>query len=104
MVYGQYSFGEKMKIIIGEEFKNDFTTREAGEKLRKIIITSNEKLELDFINVKIASASFFDEGIAKLAEEGWSSERVKTMLAFENIFSRDLELLKSVCLGRNIKI
>lgn len=93
-----------MKIVIGEDFKNDFTTREAGEKLRKMIIQANEKVDLDFINIKVASASFFDEGIAKLSEEGWSSEKIKEMVVFENIFSRDMELLKSVCSGRNIKI
>ena len=93
-----------MKIVIGEDFKNDFTTREAGEKLRKMIIQANEKVDLDFINIKVASASFFDEGIAKLGEEGWSSEKIKEMVVFENIFSRDMELLKSVCSGRNIKI
>jgi len=93
-----------MKIIIGQDFKNDYTTREAGEKLRKIIVQANEKIELDFTNIKVASASFFDEGIAKLVQEGWSSEKIKEMISFENIFNRDMELLKSVCLGRNIKI
>lgn len=93
-----------MKIIICEDFKNDFTTREAGEKLRKLIVQADEKVELDFINIKIASASFFDEGIAKLVLEGWSSEKVKEMISFKNIFSRDLELLKSVCTGRDLKI
>lgn len=93
-----------MKIIIGKDFKDDYTTREAGEKLRKIIVQANEKMELDFTDIKVASASFFDEGIAKLALEGWSSEKIQEMISFENIFNRDMELLKSVCLGRNIKI
>lgn len=93
-----------MKIVIESEFKDDFTTRVAGERLRKMIIQSTDKVVLDFINVKIASASFFDEGIAKLGNDGWSSKKIKETISFENIFKKDLELLKSVCLGRNIEI
>jgi hypothetical protein len=93
-----------MKIVIGNEFKNDFTTRVAGERLRKMIVQSTDKVVLDFVNVKIASASFFDEGIAKLGEEGWNSKKIKETVSFENIFKKDMELLRSVCLGRNIEI
>lgn len=93
-----------MKIIIRDKFKDDYTTRVAGEKLRKMIASTTEKIILDFSNVKIASASFFDEGIAKLSEENWDSNKVNAFLVFENLFKRDKELLISVCENRNIKI
>ncbi|MBP9681189.1 MAG: STAS-like domain-containing protein [Bacteriovorax sp.] len=93
-----------MKIIIKDMFKDDYTTRIAGEKLRKMIEKTTEKIILDFSNIKIASASFFDEGIAKLGEENWDSNKVNALLVFENLFKRDKELLISVCENRNIKI
>jgi glycine cleavage system pyridoxal-binding protein P len=103
-VYGQLPFGVNVKIIIKDMFKDDYTTRIAGEKLRKMIGKTTEKMILDFSNIKIASASFFDEGIAKLGEENWDSNKVNALLVFENLFKRDKELLKSVCENRNIKI
>ena len=56
-----------MEIIIKNEFKDDFKTRPAGEKLRIRILSSLEKEEsiiLDFREITIASVSFFDEGFA----------------------------------------
>jgi hypothetical protein len=103
-VYGQFSFGVNVRIIIKDKFKDDYTTRVAGEKLRKIIISAGEKIILDFSDVKIASASFFDEGIAKLSEENWDSKKVRAFLVFENLFKKDKELLISVCENRNITI
>ena len=93
-----------MKIIIKDKFEDDYTTRVAGEKLRKMISNTTEKIVLDFSNVKVASASFFDEGIAKLSEENWDSNKVNAFLIFENLFKRDKELLISVCEDRSIKI
>lgn len=104
MVHGQYSTGIKMKILIREEFKNDYTTRVAGEKLRKIILTTNEVITLDFEDIKVASASFFDEGIAKLALEGWTIDMLNEKIKFINIFRKDMELLKSVCTERGLKL
>lgn len=104
MVHGQYSIGVILKIIIEDEFKDDYTTRIAGEKLRKMIVTAQGKVELDFSNLKIASASFFDEGIAKLSEENWDSQKINENLVFKNLFRRDRELLESVCHIRKIKI
>lgn len=93
-----------MIIVIKDKFKDDYTTRVAGEKLRKMIENTTEKIILDFSNMKIASASFFDEGIAKLSEKNWDSNKVNAFLIFENLFKRDKELLISVCQNRNIKI
>lgn len=91
-------------IIIKDEFKNDYTTRIAGEKLRIRIIKAKTQVTLDFMDLKIASASFFDEGIAKLSEEGWNSKDLNHNIRFLNIFKKDLELLKSVCSTRGIEV
>lgn len=93
-----------MKIIIKEKFKNDFTTRDAGENLRNIILNSNEKVTLDFLDLKIASASFFDEGIGKLSSHGWTQDDYNTKLEIINIFSKDYLLLKKILSMRGITI
>lgn len=93
-----------MKILIQKEFRDDFTTRVAGERLREMIIGTDEKITLDFKNLKVASASFFDEGLAKLSEEGWDSKKAKTQLKFKNMFDRDKELLRSVCSSRGLEL
>ncbi|MEK6704548.1 MAG: DUF4325 domain-containing protein [Bdellovibrionota bacterium] len=66
------------KIKIKEEYKEDYITRAAGERLRTAILDARQNGEdciwLDFGGVIIGSTSFFDEAIAKLGEEGWDSE------------------------------
>lgn len=93
-----------MIIKIKENFSNDYTTREAGERLRKMIVSSKEKVTLDFNGIKIASSSFFDEGIAKLlTNEGWNQQKFETMLTVINIYKMDEELLALVCKDRGFK-
>ena len=91
-------------IFIRETFKNDYTTRDAGEKLRHMILLSKKKIMLDFSDIKIASASFFDEGIAKLSLEGWDSKKLNDQLEFKNLFKLDQELLQQVCSARGLKL
>lgn len=82
----------KMKIIIKDEFKDDYITRKAGERLRNLIIAAdadNELIELDFSNLLIASASFFDEGIAKLLEHGWTKEKIGKIISLKKIHTKD---------------
>ena len=93
-----------MIINIKKEFENDFTSREAGERLRHLIIGCNNGVELDFLSLKIASASFFDEGIAKLSEENWTSEKLNSLVTIRNIFPRDLLLLQKVCKTRGLEL
>lgn len=94
-----------MKIVIKNEFADDYTTREAGEKLRKKIIQNQVwPLELDFSDIKIASASFFDESIAKLSLEGFTTEMVNKKLHFLNLHKLDAQLLIQVCSGREINL
>lgn len=91
-----------MNILIKEEFKDDFTTRVAGERLRKLILSADEAITLDFSDLKIASASFFDEGLAKLVEEGWKKVNFEEKLILKNIYKMDLKLLVSTCKVRGV--
>ena len=95
-----------MKISIKKDFHDDAVTREAGEKLRKRIVESlraGDKLELDFSGCLIASTSFFDEGIAKLANEGFQSGAILRSLTITHLHPRDRELLEDLCMRSNFE-
>jgi hypothetical protein len=97
----------KMNISIKKEFADDFVTREAGEKLRKLIIKGLEKKEkvtVDFTDSLIASTSFFDEGLAKLAQEKINFSQIRNDLSVTGLHRRDRELLESLCERRQINI
>ncbi|MBN1115545.1 MAG: STAS-like domain-containing protein [Oligoflexia bacterium] len=82
-------------ISIAEDFKNDYVTRDAGEKLRNMIIAGEkdyEKIEIDFGDLIIASVSFFDEAFAKLIEHGWSINKINSRIILKNISPRDVEV------------
>ncbi|GEM_PF-632299 len=94
------------KIIIKDLFPHDWVTREAGEKLRLMIINAlveKKKLEVDFSGMRIASVSFFDEGLAKLKLEklplGWQE-----YLTVCNLNEWDKEVLQIVSKQRGIEI
>ena len=79
-------------IVIREEFRTDYISRGAGERLRLEILTScpgQERIEIDFSGLKIGSASFFDEGIAKLKDEGWSRDDLKQKIIFQHLHPLD---------------
>ncbi len=94
-----------MKTIrIAEEFKEDHISRIAGERLREMILSiwssinrRDEKVELDFGGLIIASTSFFDEGIAKLALNEWTLEDFQKRITITNLNKRDYGVLKQVC-------
>lgn len=90
-----------MIIVIAETFKDDYTTRRAGERLRLMIKDTSEKVTLDFVGIKIASASFFDEGIAKLTDENWDQSQFDKLLEVVNLYELDQRLLKQVCKARS---
>lgn len=96
-----------MKIVIKNEFPHDWVTRIAGEKLRKLIISGlvNEKVEVevDFAGMTIASVSFFDEGIAKLAEEDLPKDWKKKLI-LSNLNPWDKEVLDVVTKQRKIEV
>ena len=89
-------------IVIKEKFANDYTTRQAGERLKSIIMESSGKIELDFIELKVASTSFFDEAIGKLSEEGNSGKEILKKIVISHIHELDYELLSQVCQSRGI--
>lgn len=94
------------KINIKRDFSKDFISREAGEKLRlKILEVAKKKgrVEIDFGHTIIASTSFFDEGFAKLAEEGWAQKDFHVRIQLKNINPRDRDILEKLCQNRKMK-
>lgn len=90
-------------IDIRKEFMGDWISREAGERLRKLIVEAvrqHKAVEIDFTNMMIASTSFFDEGIAKLAGEGWSREDLASRVHFKNLHRKDKSLMEALCKNR----
>jgi hypothetical protein len=96
-----------MKIIIKEEFKKDYISREAGEELRRKImaaIKSQEHITLDFADLIIASTSFFDESIAKLVNEQIEPEKFKEFVTIKDINRNDQKVLDQVTKYRGFNI
>lgn len=86
-------------INIRQDFANDFISREAGERLRNIILeaTKNDSpIEIDFAGKIIASAAFFDEGFAKLTEHGWTKEKMLSLIKFKGTYKRDMQVLEDL--------
>ena len=89
-----------MKIEMKKEFEKDYITREAGERLRMSILGAYKKgeiLELDFSGMTIASTSFFDESIAKLAKEGLTKKEFEKIVRLKGLNPRDQKLLDDLC-------
>ena len=96
-----------MKIKIKEEFKDDWITREAGETLRKrlvTIISQKTNLVLDFEGLTVASTSFFDEGFAKLAQEGIAAVDFEKYVSLIHMHPRDRQLMIALCQKRGFTI
>lgn len=94
-----------MTIDIKKEFMGDWISRVAGERLRKMIIEATQKnktVEIDFSNKMIASTSFFDEGIAKLVDEGWTRKDLDARVHFKNFHARDKMILDELCKNRKL--
>lgn len=87
------------KIVIKDEFSEDNITREAGEKLRNMILDATKEggsVEIDFSGIAIASTSFFDEGFAKLTQHGWTEETLSSRIVLKDIHHKDEEILKEM--------
>lgn len=92
-------------IVIKELFLNDYVTREAGEKLRNLILEASYKQDeiyLDFTGLMVASTSFLDEGIAKLSEEGWNKETFSKRIKLINCHQGDRKLISKLCKLRGL--
>jgi hypothetical protein len=93
------------KVSIKKEFSQDYITRVAGERLRNLILEAhqdNQSIEVDFTGVVVASTSFFDESIAKLAEEGWDRAMLEKFVTLKGLNKMDNEVLQRVCKYRGI--
>lgn len=93
------------KINIKKEFAGDYITREAGERLRQAIVqafAAGLKTELDFSGIIIASTSFFDEGLAKLALHGWEQKQFEENVIIKNLNPRDRKVLEKMCAYRGL--
>lgn len=93
-------------IHMKKDYPDDYISRKVGEKLRKRILEAfhnGEKVEIDFTGLTIASTSFFDEGIAKLFEEGWNHEMLKKWVFFKSLNPRDHDLLENLLRKRGGK-
>ncbi|MFA4972084.1 MAG: STAS-like domain-containing protein [bacterium] len=87
------------RIDIKKEFPDDRMSREAGERLRNMILDAvNEggRVEVDFGGLIIASTSFLDEGLAKLASHGWTPEKLKSAISFKNLHPRDRKVMEDL--------
>jgi len=87
------------RIDIREEFPDDRMSRKAGERLRNMILDALDtdgRVEVDFGGLIIASTSFLDEGLAKLADQGLTGEHFHTAVVFKNIHPRDQEVLEDL--------
>lgn len=96
-----------MKVIIKDAFKDDYISRQAGEKLRLMIlkaIKSKEELFLDFKDLIVASTSFFDESIAKLIDENINVEEFLRYIVLENLNVNDQKVLNKVSEYRGFKL
>ena len=93
----------KKIISIAREFSKDRISREAGEKLRTLIVQAgyeHQQLVIDFNHLIVASTSFLDEGLAKLADEGWTARDVDKKIVLKNIHPLDRELLQTLSQDR----
>jgi hypothetical protein len=96
-----------MKIIIRNDFKKDYISREAGEELRKKIvfaINNKQNIILDFQDLVIASTSFFDESIAKLVEDNIGPETFKEFVTIKDINRNDQKVLDRVTKYRGFNL
>ena len=87
------------RIDIRKEFPDDRMSREAGERLRYMILDAldtDDRVEVDFGGLIIASTSFLDEGLAKLADQGWTSKEFHSTIVFKNLHPRDQEVMEDL--------
>lgn len=91
-----------MRINVNKEYGKQTVSREDGRIVAERLICALDKedrIEIDFSNILIASVSFFDEAFGKLAFE-YPKEVLATKLVFENIEPFDKALLNDILISR----
>jgi hypothetical protein len=91
-----------VRISVSDVCGGDLVYRAEGARLRAAIDAawgSGDPIEVDFANLRIASASFLDEGIAHIALER-SLDEIRRTLKVVNITPPDRRLLNSLLASR----
>lgn len=91
-----------MRIAITDICGGDLVYRTEGARLRAAIEAawaSPGPIEVDFANLRIASASFLDEGIAHIALDR-SVDEIRARLSVVNITAPDRRLLNDLLASR----
>ena len=91
-----------MRIAVADVCGGDLVYRVEGARLRAAIEAawpSGETIEIDFANLRIASASFLDEGVAQMALERPLDE-IRARLSVVNITAPDRRLLNQLLASR----
>jgi hypothetical protein len=92
-----------MKINVPEICGEDLISRDAGHKIRDIIVShwDDEVIEVEFGGKAVGSVSFFDEAIGLLLKrEKKATEEVRRKLKFPDIKPEDRTLLNYVMSAR----
>lgn len=94
------------QVYLKDDFRQDYISRAAGERLRRMIqnaAEASDTIEIDFKEVIVASTSFFDEGFAKLALEGWDKNRFEQVVKLKNLNPRDAKVMDKMCAYRGLR-
>lgn len=92
-----------MIISVSDICGEDIISRDAGRKIREMILSSwpHETIELHLGSRTIGSVSFFDEAIGLLLKKGGKPlEEIKAKLKFPDIKPADRNLLNYVMTTR----
>lgn len=88
-----------MKIRVPEICGDDIISRDAGRKIRELIVSlwNEETIEILFEGKTVGSVSFFDEAIGLLLKRDKKSvEEIKRKLRFPDLGPEDRALLNYV--------
>lgn len=91
-----------MRINLQKECDKQTITREDGKKIHRMILDAwkkEDKIEIDFNHILIASVSFIDEAFGKLAFY-YSKEALIAKLDFKKIEDYDRALLNDILISR----
>ncbi len=91
-----------MIIDIKQTCGKKIITRDDGEVIRNIIFNAwgqEDRIELDFKNIQIASVSFIDEAFGMLTN-AFTRDEMKSKLNFVNMDIYDKQLLNDILISR----
>ena len=92
-----------MIIDVIEICGEDIISREAGQKIRRLVLSNWHEplIELIFHGRRVGSVSFFDEAIGLLMKrEGKTADEIKEKLRFPDLLKEDRILLNHTVAAR----